>query len=227
MKQICRKILAKVLINLPVKHKQVKTQVKTIQGILLLLALISSQFIYVNTSSAQKRSENYTSAKNANINAEKTINNAIVVLMGLLPNKNPEARINAARALGGLGTYGKIATPALIAALKDQDHRVRYSAAIALTNLGEHTQATLPLVIEALQDESKLISADAVSAIANSGYTLQKKFSKLSTPELKQILSYFNQALLHLQNITNTSSSNSISAIRTHRNLLEAEIKRR
>ncbi|MEM7553738.1 MAG: HEAT repeat domain-containing protein [Cyanobacteria bacterium P01_A01_bin.84] len=190
--------------------------------------------MYVNTSRAQQINQNQinnqpsigdtnTSAQKANID----INNAIITLVTVLQSDNPETRINAARAIGGLGSYGKIATPALIAALKDKDHRVRYSAAIALTNIGEQPQANLPLLIEALQDSSKLISSDAVNAIVNAGYTLNQKSSKLSTPDIKQILSYFDKVLLHLQKSTTNTSPTSISTIRTYRNLLEEEIKRR
>ena len=110
-------------------------------------------------------------------------------------SKNTEARVNAARALGGMGNQAKIAEPALMVALNDSESEVRYTAATALANLGGDTKVALPLLQEALKNESKWIRNDAAFALSNLALNMQTKVRSLSDEELNQAIKDFEKTL--------------------------------
>ena len=155
------------------------------------------------------------------------LNGVVLTLAGILQNKNVEVRVNAARALGGMGIQAKPAVPALVAALKDKQLRVRYSAAIALVNIGAELKTAFPYIIAALENESQFLRSDAASALANIGYNLQRKVSELSKSELEKIISDFDEALQIIEKFQSNSSRNNIRNIRTFRNVLQQERTRR
>ncbi len=123
-------------------------------------------------------------------------------LIEALQNQNVEVRINAVRALGGMGTDAKPILSALMVALKDPDKLVRYNTAIALTNIGEETKTALPLLLEALQDSDQSFSlrSDAAYAIGNIALNLPQQAKNLSTPELDEYIANFDKALKVVQN---------------------------
>ena len=110
-------------------------------------------------------------------------------------SKNIEARVNAARALGGMGISAKIAEPALMVALNDSESEVRYTAATALANLGGDTKVALPLLQEALHNESKWIRNDAAYALSNVALNMQTKAHSLSDKELNQVIEDLEKTL--------------------------------
>jgi HEAT repeat protein len=61
-----------------------------------------------------------------------------------LKAKGPEARAQAAAAIGGLGPAARSAVPNLVAALKDRDLGVRQAAAFALGRIGTDASDALP-----------------------------------------------------------------------------------
>ncbi|MEM9927282.1 MAG: HEAT repeat domain-containing protein [Cyanobacteria bacterium P01_D01_bin.50] len=123
------------------------------------------------------------------------ISDAVSTLIRVLQSENIEARVNAARALGGMGIQAKIAKPALKVALYDKEPRVRYSAATALVNLGGDTKTAFPHLLEALQSESKWIRNDAAYAASNLALNLLSKASELSDGELNRAISDFEKTL--------------------------------
>ena len=135
--------------------------------------------------------------ENANLQqtATASIKNAISTLIQVLTSENTEARVNAARALGGMGISAKIAEPALMVALNDSESKVRYTAATALANLGGDTKVALPLLQEALQNESKWIRNDAAFALSNLALNMQAKVRSLSDEELNQAIKDFEKSL--------------------------------
>lgn len=130
-------------------------------------------------------------ADNTNLQQRAVVNifDAVSTLIGVLQSENIEARVNAARALGGMGTSAKIAEPALMVALYDKEPRVRYSAATAIANLGGDTKAAFPHLLKALQSESKWIRQDAAYGLSNIALNLQTKVRQLSAEELNQGIS--------------------------------------
>ncbi len=146
--------------------------------------------LFITTASAQ-------TTENANLQqtATASIKNAISTLIQVLRSENTEARVNAARALGGMGNQAKIAEPALMVALNDSESEVRYTAATALANLGGDTKVALPLLQEALQNESKWIRNDAAFALSNLALNMQAKVRSLSDEELNQAITDFEKSL--------------------------------
>lgn len=169
------------------------------------------------------------SAENPNIPKSQTINlNGVVfTLVGILKDKNVETRVNAIRALGGMGTQAQLAVPALVTALKDPQSRVRYSAAIALANIGAEFKTAVPSIVDALTDESKLLRLDAASALTNIGYELKQKAPELSKSDLEKIINHFDKALQIVEKFQSNFSRNTIRNIRTSRNALQQERSRR
>lgn len=155
----------------------------------LTLLCFSSPF-HITTASAQ-------TIENANLSqtATTSISNAISTLIQVLRSKNTEARVNAARALGGMGNQAKIAEPALMVALHDSESKVRYTAATALANLGGDTKVALPVLHEALQNESKWIRSDAAFALSNLALNMQTKVRSLSDKELNQAIKDLEKTL--------------------------------
>ncbi|MEM6751902.1 MAG: HEAT repeat domain-containing protein [Cyanobacteria bacterium P01_C01_bin.38] len=155
-----------------------------------------------------------------------TINNVISTLIQVLRSKNTEARVNAARALGGMGNQAKIAEPALRVALYDKDSKVRYTAATALANLGGDTKVALPLLREALQNESKWIRNDAAFALSNLALNTQTKSRSLSDKELNQAIKDFEKTLEVMRKSEYDISSQAVKSINDSVDSLKRERQR-
>ena len=155
-----------------------------------LTLLCFSSPLFIGTASAQ-----ITENANLSQTANTTIKNVVSTLIQVLRSESTEARVNAARALGGLGNQAKIAEPALMVALNDKESEVRYTAATALANLNGDTKVALPLLQEALQNESKWIRNDAASALSNMAVNTQAKARSLSDKELNQAIKDLEKTL--------------------------------
>lgn len=172
--------------------------------------------------------------QNPNTSKIQTINlnDVVSTLVGILKDKNIEARVNAIRALGGMGNQAQTAVPDLVIALKDKEPRVRYSAAIALANIGSEfegskVKTTLPLIVAALNHESQLLRSDAASVLTNIGYKFKQKVSELSKSDLEQIIRNFDKSLETLDKFQSNFSRTTILNIRSIRNALQQERNRR
>jgi hypothetical protein len=156
----------------------------------LTLLCFSSPLLNITTASAQ-------TTENANLSqtATASIEGAISTLIQVLRSQNVEARVNAARALGGMGISAKIAEPALTVALNDKEARVRYTAATALANLGGDTKVALPVLQEALQNESKWIRNDAAYALNNMALNMQTKARSFDASELDRAIKDLEKTL--------------------------------
>ena len=167
--------------NLSIKALANISSYRFASTISLTLLCFSSPLLNITTVSAQTPDNTNLEQRGlANIRA------VISTLIRVLRSENIEARVNAARAIGGMGTQAKIAEPALMVALNDKEPQVRYSAATALANLGGDTQAAFPHLLKAVQNESKWIRNDAVSALSNIALNLQSNARQLSSKELNQ-----------------------------------------
>ncbi len=155
----------------------------------LTLLCLSSPLLAISTAA---QTPNNPSPEQAAI---VSIRGAVSTLIEVLRSENIEARVNAARALGGMGTQAKIAEPALTVALYDREPRVRYSAATAIANLGGDTKDAFPELLKALKDESKWIRLDAAYALSNVALNLQAKVRDLSVEELNQAVTNFENTL--------------------------------
>ncbi|AFY56024.1 PBS lyase HEAT-like repeat protein [Rivularia sp. PCC 7116] len=156
----------------------------------LTLLCFSPLIINITTASAQI-SENAVVQKTGTV----SIKDIVSTLIQVLRSEDMEARVNAARALGGMGTQAKIAEPALMVALNDSESKVRYTAATALANIGGDTQSALPALQEALQNESKWIRNDAASALSNVALNMQTQSRGLETKELNQAIKDLEKTL--------------------------------
>lgn len=156
----------------------------------LTLLCFSSKLLNITTVSAQ-------TTENTNLQQTTTANirNAVSTLIGVLRSENIEARVNAARALGGMGTQAKMAEPALTVALYDKEARVRYTAATAIANLGGDIKVALPILQEALHNESKWTRNDAVFALNNVALNMQTSARNLSDKELNQAITDLEKTL--------------------------------
>lgn len=154
------------------------------------LLCLSSPLLNISTALAQTGDNS-----NLELLGVAAIRDAVSTLIKVLRSENIEARVNAARALGGMGTQAKIAEPALTVALYDKEARVRYSAATALVNLGGDIKTAFPHLLEALQSESKWIRNDAAYAVSNFALNLRILVSGLSDEELNQAISDFEKTL--------------------------------
>ena len=158
--------------------------------------------------------------------AVASIRGAISTLIEVLRSENIEARVNAARALGGMGTQAKIAEPALTVALYDREPRVRYSAATAIANLGGDTKDAFPVLLKALEDESKWIRFDAAYALSNVALNLQAKVRDLSVEELNQAVTNFENTLKIMGNSKLEIPSQAIKSIDDSLDSLKREKQR-
>ncbi len=215
---------------------KLQTVVKKILGILkqrqstsivvyITLSVLSPMF-FIPASWAQQRTQTQVLlTENPNIPRGQTtnLNDVVLTLVGILKDKNVEARVNAIRALGGMGSQAQLAVPALVAALKDRQPRVRYSAAIALVNIGVEFNTAFPFIIAALTHESGLLRSDAASALTIIGYDFKQKASELSKSELEKIISDFDEAMQILEKFPSNFSHNTIRSTRTVRNALQRE----
>lgn len=160
----------------------------------MVLLCFSSPLLNITTASAQ------TANSNLEQRGVAAIRNAVSTLIRVLQSENIEARVNAARALGGMGIQAKIAEPALTVALYDKEPRVRYTAATALVNLGGDTKTAFPHLLEALQSESKWIRNDAAYAVSNLALNLFSRARQLSDGELNRAIIDFEKTLKVMKN---------------------------
>lgn len=204
-----------------------------IMGFLMLSML--SPILTITASLAEQTTQFQVSpTQNPNISKVQIINlnDVVSTLVGILKDKNIETRVNAIRALGGMGSQAQTAVPDLVIALKDKKPRVRYSAAIALANIGSEFKGaqfktTLPFIIAALNHESQLLRSDAASALTNIGYKFKQKASELSKSDLEEIIINFDKALETLEKFQSNFSHTTIKSIRSYRDALQEERNRR
>lgn len=185
MKSIYSNFSVKTLANIAIY--------RCVSSIYLTLLCLSVPLLNITAASAQK-------PNNPNLSQETVIDSAVSSLIAILQSENVEARVNAARALGGMGIQAKIAEPALTVALNDKEPQVRYSAATALANLGGDTKFAFPHLLEALENESKWIRHNAAYAISNLALNLLPKVRELSKKELNQAIADFEKTLEVMEN---------------------------
>ncbi|MEO1184051.1 MAG: HEAT repeat domain-containing protein [Cyanobacteria bacterium J06636_27] len=187
----------------------------------VVLLCFSSQLLYSNRASAQ-------TSENINLQqaATASIKNAVSTLIQVLLSENPEARISAARALGGMGTQARMAEPALTVALYDKEARVRYTAATALAHLGGDTKTALPILHEALEDESKWTRNDAVFALTNIALNMLSKAPSLSDKELNQAIIDLEKTLEVMKESEYEVSPKAVKSITDSLNTLKIERQR-
>jgi hypothetical protein len=85
------------------------------------------------------------------------------VLVGALKSKDHEDRMQAARAIGGIGADAGRAIPVLLEVLRDSEVKVRTEAARALERMGPAAQAALS---SSLRDEDPVVRRIAAEALA-------------------------------------------------------------
>lgn len=190
--------------------------------IFVALLCFSSKLFYSNRVSAQT-SENF----NLEQVSTASIKNAVSTLIQVLRSESPEARMSAARALGGMGTQAKMAEPALTVALYDKEARVRYTAATAIAHLGGDTKIALPLLQEALQNESKWTRNDAVSALSNVALNMLFKARSLSNKELDKGISDLEKTLEVIEESEYEISPKAVKSINDSLDSLKRERQRK
>ena len=84
--------------------------------------------------------------------------------VGALKGPDAEARSEAARSLGAMGSAARAAAPALVEALGDADAMVRVRAATALVRVGGPQKAALPVLLTARDDPDDGVRSEAESA---------------------------------------------------------------
>ncbi|KST67245.1 HEAT repeat domain-containing protein [Mastigocoleus testarum] len=200
----------------------------------LTLSILSPILPITASLAEQKNQVQVLPTQNSNTSKVQIVNlnDVVSTLVGILKDKNIEARVNAIRALGGMGNQAQTAVPDLVIALKDKKPRVRYSAAIALANIGSEFKGaqfktTLPFIIAALNHESQLLRSDAASALTNIGHKFKQKASKLSKSDLEQIITNFDKALEALEKFQSNFSRTTIQSVRSSRDALQQERNRR
>lgn len=189
------------------------------------MCMMGTSFAQQTTQAQLLSTENLDIPKNQTIN----LNRVVLALVGILQDKNieAEARVNAIRALGGMGKQAQIAVPALVKALKDKQPRIRYGAAIALANIGTELKTVFPFIIKALNHKSQLLRSDAALALTNIGYSFKQKAPELSKSELEEIINGFDEAAQILEKFQSDFSNNTIQTVNTFRNTLQQEMIRR
>jgi hypothetical protein len=93
----------------------------------------------------------------------------VPVLLDVLKSDNPVARIQAMKALGGLGDRATKAVPALTDALRSPDANVRGEAAHTLAEMAAAAGPAVPALIELLKDKSAGVRQEAVVGITRIG----------------------------------------------------------
>lgn len=91
----------------------------------------------------------------------------ITSLIKDLKDKDPQARSEAARALGMMGSAARTALPPLLAALDDPHEDVRSYAVFALGRLGIASKEVTYALINMLKDEDVGVQFQAVIAVSN------------------------------------------------------------
>ncbi len=208
-------IMKSIYLNCSVKDFAKFVSYSFASTISLTLICFSSPLFQIATASAQTTE-----------NATASIRGAVSTLIQVLRSENIEARVNAARALGGMGISAKIAEPALMVALNDSESEVRYTAATALANLGGDTKVALPLLQEALQNESKWIRQDAAFALSNVALNMQAKARRLSDKELNQVIKDLEKTLEVMGESEYDVSPQAVKSINDSLNSLQRERQR-
>ena len=191
--------------------------------IISLASLCFSCALFNITAASAQTSDNSKQEQRAVVD----ISNVVSTLIKVLRSENVEARVNAARALGGMGTQARIAEPALTVALYDKEARVRYSAATAIANLGGDSKTALPQLLEALESESKWIRNDAAFALSNLAGRLQTKTRELSDKELNQAIKDFEKTLEVMENSQLEIPSQAVKSINNSVDSLKRERQRK
>lgn len=94
-------------------------------------------------------------------------------LIAALQNEDPNIRLEAADALGGLGAKAEAATPSLIAASGDPDVRVRVVVTYALGRIGAHLDKTVPALALLLKDPHEDVRYSAAKSLGRIGSEAQ------------------------------------------------------
>jgi HEAT repeat protein len=79
-----------------------------------------------------------------------------------LKSKNPDHRLDAFAALGGVGRTAKEAVPVLIEILKEGEVRDRFNAAHLLGQMGPDGKAAVPALAEALKEKEAVVRGYAI-----------------------------------------------------------------
>ena len=103
-----------------------------------------------------------------------------------LQDKNPKVRVNAAVALGRIGSVD--AVPTLIQALQDENPMVRAASASTLGNTGEKSKDAEPALIQLLQDQDVFVRVSAARALGQIGTPEAIKGVEDAVPSLIQEL---------------------------------------
>ncbi len=213
------KFMKSIYSNFSVKAVAKNVNYRLASTISLTLLCLSSPLVNIATAQTQI-------ADNTNQQAAQSISNAVSTLIQVLRSENIEARVNAARALGGMGTIAKIAEPALTVALYDKEARVRYTAATAIANLGGDTSSALPLLHEALQNESKWIRSDAAFALSSVALNMQTKARQLSEKELDRAITDLEKTVKVMEDSEFEISSQVVKSINDSVDSLKRERQR-
>jgi HEAT repeat protein len=96
-------------------------------------------------------------------------NAEVQALIAKLEGADSDARRDAAKALGELGSEAKLAVPALTKRLNDRDAFVRRFAAESLGKIGADAKSAVPKLSLALSDERKEVGLAAVEALTRIG----------------------------------------------------------
>ncbi|WP_145262475.1 HEAT repeat domain-containing protein [Calycomorphotria hydatis] len=90
-------------------------------------------------------------------------------LIGQLESGSKQERIQAASALGSLGSFAAEAVPALSTAVSSDDLELSHEAALALGNIGAKASSALPELSEQLKSDSPILQYGAIVAMGKIG----------------------------------------------------------
>jgi len=97
------------------------------------------------------------------------VDTAIPTMVGWLKDKDMEARLTGALALGRFGAASKSAVADLTTLLEDKDDSVRWAAVTALGAIGPDAKASLEAVKAKLKDDSGTVRQAADEAVKKIG----------------------------------------------------------
>ena len=95
--------------------------------------------------------------------------NALPALIGVITNRNNNARTFAMSAIETIGTNAEPAIPALLDCLREPDQHVAGCAASTLGSLQLRSDLVVPALKEVLQDERSLLQLFVINALARFG----------------------------------------------------------
>jgi predicted Zn finger-like uncharacterized protein len=114
-------------------------------------------------------------------------------LVELLKHKYIEVRIPAAYALGRLGDKGKVASPELVAALREDDSDLRRAAFVALKEVGADPKLVVPELRRGITDENLEVKRAALEAAGRAG------------PEAREVVKLIVQETLAIPEVRKTA----------------------